>query len=106
MLKLSLVTPAKKLCTDLSVDEVFVPSHRGELNILEGHAPLVATLETGVLRYKVSGETQFNEFAISWGYLEISKDRVTVLDETAEAAKEIDVERARLAKTKAEQALS
>lgn len=106
MLTLSLVTPSKKIFTDLAVDEVFVPAYRGELNILEGHGPLMSTLDIGVLRYKVPGETSYHDFVISWGYLEVSHDRITVLAETAEHPSEIDVERAREAKARAEKALS
>ncbi|MBK9293676.1 MAG: ATP synthase F1 subunit epsilon [Oligoflexia bacterium] len=97
-LSLSLVTPSKKVFTDLEVSEVFVPSTRGELNILETHGPLMSNLDTGILKYKKTGDTQFSEFAISWGYLEISQDRVTVLAETAEAPSEIDLARAELAR--------
>jgi F-type H+-transporting ATPase subunit epsilon len=43
---------------------------------------------------------------ISWGYLEVSKDHVTVLAETAEAAEGIDIARAQLAQKKAEETLS
>lgn len=105
MLTLSLVTPAKKLFTDLQVEEVFVPSFKGELNILDGHGPLMATLSSGALRYRKPGEKEMEVFAISWGYLEISDNRVTVLAETAESATEIDIARAELAKQKAEQNL-
>lgn len=106
MLSLSLVTPAKKLFTDLHVDQVFVPSYRGEINILEGHGPLMSTLSTGILRYKKPDDEKIYSFAISWGYLEISGDRVTVLAETAEAATEIDIARAQAAKDLAEKELS
>ncbi|MCC6276694.1 MAG: F0F1 ATP synthase subunit epsilon [Oligoflexia bacterium] len=106
MLKLSLVTPSKKLLTDVEVESVFVPSYRGELDILEGHAPLMATLDTGVLKYKTSKDSQVNTVAISWGYLEVSSNHVTVLAETAEAAAEINVERAQLARERAEKMLA
>ncbi len=48
-LKLSIVTPLKKLVTDLNVKSVTLPSFRGELTILDAHEPLVSTLETGVI---------------------------------------------------------
>jgi F-type H+-transporting ATPase subunit epsilon len=105
MLNLSIVTPSKKLITDVHVDEVFVHAYVGELNILEGHAPLMSTLETGVLKYRVHGETKLQEVAVSWGYLEVSNDRVSVLAETAEAATEIDLSRAQDAKANAEKLL-
>jgi F-type H+-transporting ATPase subunit epsilon len=106
MLTLTLVTPGKKILTDAAIDEVFVPSFKGELNILEGHAPLMSTLETGVLRYKAKGTNQYETVVISWGYLEVLNDQVTVLAETAEQAGEIDIERAQAAKAKAEKILS
>jgi F-type H+-transporting ATPase subunit epsilon len=105
VLSLSLVTPAKKLFTDLQVEEVFVPSYKGELNVLDGHGPLMASLASGVLRYRKPGDGKLEVFAISWGYLEISGNRVTVLAETAEAAHEIDVARAQLAKEQSEKNL-
>ena len=105
MLTLSLVTPSKKFLTDAAVEEVFVPAYSGELNILEGHAPLMSTLDTGVLKYRLKGETTWHSVALSWGYLEVSRDRVTVLAETAEAANTIDLDRAKTAKERAEKAL-
>lgn len=105
MLRLNLVTPTKKLLTDLPIEEVFVPAFRGELNILTGHAALMTTLTTGVLRFRRSAESELEPVAISWGYLEVANDRVTVLAETAETAKEIDIERAREALKASEKAL-
>ena len=52
MFTLNLVTPEKKLVTDLEVEEVIVPGFKGQLDILPGHAPLMTTLGTGVLRYR------------------------------------------------------
>ncbi|MEQ1877382.1 MAG: ATP synthase F1 subunit epsilon [Bdellovibrionia bacterium] len=106
MLKLNLVTPIKKLVTDLEIDEVFVPAYRGELNILPGHAALVTTLSTGVLKYRAKGESSLHHVAISWGYCEVFNEEVTVLAETAEDAGEIDVDRAQDALRRANQALS
>jgi F-type H+-transporting ATPase subunit epsilon len=106
MLHLSLVTPAKKFVTDVPIEEVFVPTATGELNILEGHAPLMAMLDTGILRYRLQGQKALISVAISWGYLEVSKDRVTVLAETAETADVIDINRAKAAREKAEKALT
>ena len=95
MLKLNLVTPSKKLLTEFPVDEIMVPAYRGELNILPGHAALVSSLTTGILRFRKAGGGELESVAISWGYLEISQDTVTVLAETAEIGKELDLARAR-----------
>lgn len=105
MLKLTLVTPIKKMEVDLPVDEVFVPAHRGELNILAGHAPLVTSLSTGVLRYREPGATELKTAAISWGYCEVFADNINILAETAEFPEEIDIARAEAARKKAEEAV-
>jgi F-type H+-transporting ATPase subunit epsilon len=106
MLKLNLVTPIKKLVTELEVDEVFVPAYKGELNILPGHAALVTTLSTGIMKYRAKGSSRLVHAAISWGYCEVFNDVVTVLAETAETADEIDMGRAEDALRRANQALS
>lgn len=93
-MKLTLVTPAKKLLTEVEVDEVIVPAHRGELNILPGHAPLVSTLKSGTLRVKEKGSDKFKSASICWGYLEVAPDEVIVLAENAEWEENIDKVRA------------
>jgi F-type H+-transporting ATPase subunit epsilon len=95
MFKLSLVTPRKKLLTDVEVEEVIVPAFRGQLDILPGHAPLVSTLTSGILRVREKGSANFKSAAISWGYLEVSPTGVVVLAETAEWKEEVDKERAK-----------
>lgn len=94
MLKLTLVTPEKKFVANLEVDEVIVPGHPGQLNILSGHAPLMTTLNTGTLRYREKGASDFVEAVVSWGYCEVSPEKVLVLAETAETKDQIDVARA------------
>lgn len=99
--KLNLVTPEKRILTGAEIDEVVVPAYRGELDILPGHAPLITTLSTGLLRYKLKGTGKFETVVVSWGYCEIHPDGVTVLAETAESLQEIDRERAEEALKKA-----
>lgn len=106
MFKLTLVTPEKKLLEDKDVEEVFVPAHRGELNILPGHASLMTTLSTGILKYKLKDSDQLNYASISWGYCEVFPGGVNVLAETAEIPDEIDIERVLAAKKKSEELLT
>lgn len=91
MLTLTLVTPQKKLLESAEIQDVYVPAHRGELQILPGHAPLVTTLGTGVLKYNLKGSSKTESVAISWGYCQVSESGVTVMAEVAEMAHEIDV---------------
>ena len=105
MFTLSLVTPEKKLVTDAEVDEVIVPAFKGELDILPGHAPLMTTLSTGVLRYRLKGSATLVPVVVSWGYCEVHGDGVVILAETAESLQEIDRERAERAMREAEKRL-
>ena len=90
MFTLNLVTPEKRLVTDVEVDEVIVPGERGQMDILPGHAPLVTTLQTGVMKYRLRGETELHTAVVSWGYCEIHPLGVTVLADLAESVEEID----------------
>ncbi|MGE3973096.1 MAG: ATP synthase F1 subunit epsilon [Bdellovibrionales bacterium] len=106
MLRLSVVTPMKKIVTDVEVEEVFVPAYVGELNILDGHAPLVTTLSTGILKYRLKGSSKLLAAAISWGYCEVSNNVVNVLAETAETPEEVERDRATSSEKKALENLS
>ena len=97
MLKLTLVTPEKKFVTDLEVKEVVVPGARGELNILPGHAPLVTTLNTGVLKYQPKNSREVVKAVVSWGYCEVCPDKVLILAETVDMKDQIDQIRAKKA---------
>jgi F-type H+-transporting ATPase subunit epsilon len=94
MFVLNLVTPEKKLIADTEVDEVIVPGYSGQLDILPGHSPLITTLATGLVRYRVKGQMEYSTVVVSWGYCQIHPEGVVVLAETAESLEEIDRARA------------
>jgi F-type H+-transporting ATPase subunit epsilon len=106
MLKLTIVTPSKRLVVDQPVDDVFAPAELGEINILPGHAPLLTTLTTGVLKYKKPGDARYTNVVISWGFCEVSNDKVSILAETAEREEEVDLDRAKAAYQEAQKRLS
>jgi F-type H+-transporting ATPase subunit epsilon len=97
---LEVVTPYEKVISEY-VDEVRIPGSEGELGILPDHAPLLTSLHAGELAYRNANKPECC-LCVSWGFAEILGDRVTVLVETAEIAHEIDIQRARMAKEKAE----
>ena len=100
---LIVVTPEKALINE-RVDEVQIPGSEGYLGILPGHAPLFSELKVGELGYRK--DNQWAWMAVAWGFGEVLPDQVRVLAETAERAQEIDLERARRAKERAEQRIS
>jgi len=100
---LEMVTPEQILLED-EVQFMVAPAVEGELGVLRNHAPLVAALDIGVLRYKDSGGTE-KRVAISGGFFEVIDNVARVLAETAERGDEIDVLRAKAAKERAEKRL-
>jgi len=101
--QLEIVTPEKKV-VDTAASEVQIPGKNGYLGILPGHAPLITELAVGEITFRAGAEEQ--RLAVAWGFAEVLPDRVTILAETAERPAEIDVERARKAKERAERLLA
>jgi F-type H+-transporting ATPase subunit epsilon len=101
--QLEIVTPEKKV-VDTVATEVQIPGKNGYLGVLPGHAPLITELAVGEITYQAGAEEQ--KLVVAWGFAEVLPDKVTILAETAERPSEIDVERARKAKERAEQRLT
>jgi F-type H+-transporting ATPase subunit epsilon len=99
---LEIVTPYKK-AVSTEVDEVTATGKLGEFGVLPGHAPFLTSLRIGELAYKNNGVVE--HMALNWGYFEIKDDKIIVLVETAETSEEIDLERAKAALGRAEEAL-
>jgi len=102
-LRLEVVTVERIVYAADDVDMVVAPGSEGQLGILPHHAPLLTALIYGELRAK-RGDAE-ESFAISGGFMEVQPDRVTVLADTAERAEEIDLERAEVARRRAEDRL-
>ena len=89
---LEVVTPERRVVSE-TVDAVVLPGIEGSLGVLPGHAPLLTAVGAGELIFTRKGQKQF--VAASGGFAEVLADRVIVLAQTAEHAREIDVDRAR-----------
>lgn len=106
MYKLTLVTPEKALHTKIEVEDVILPGNKGEMQIMEGHAPLVTTLSSGLIQYKKTGQSNYEKAIVSWGFAEITNTEVVVMAETLETAEDIDKDRAEAAHKKSLDALT
>ena len=101
--QLEIVTPEKKV-VETRAEEVQIPGKNGYLGILAGHAPLITELAVGEITYREGGGEQ--KLAVAWGFAEVLPDKVTILAESAERPNEIDLDRARKAKQRAEERLT
>lgn len=101
---LEIVTPEEILYKE-EVQFMVAPSTEGEFGVLKNHAPLVAALKIGVLRYKDPADNEYR-IAISGGFVEVVDNVARVLAETAEHGLDIDVLRAKAAKERAEKRIT
>jgi F-type H+-transporting ATPase subunit epsilon len=101
--QLEIVTPEKRV-VETTAEEVQIPGKNGYLGILPGHAPLITELSVGEITFRENSTEQ--RLAVAWGFAEILPNKVTILAETAERPAEINVERTRQAKERAEQRLT
>ena len=102
-LNLEIVTP-ERLVFRGAVEEVTIPGTEGEFGVLRGHASLLSSIDIGELRFL--REQKRTRYAVSTGYAEVTATKVTVLVETAERSDQIDLERARQARDRAEEKLA
>jgi len=91
-IRVRLVTPERTLFENLA-DSVELPAKNGYLEVLYGHAPLVAELGAGDVTLR-GGPGNDQIYNVNWGFVEVLPDRVTILASDALKPEEIDVTRA------------
>ena len=90
----TVITPERQVL-DTEATFLAFPAHDGEIGVLRNRAPLLCKLGTGVLRIEAapSGRRLF----IDGGFVQVLRNRVTILTEQALLADEIDVGQTRAA---------
>ncbi|NGZ76151.1 F0F1 ATP synthase subunit epsilon [Saccharibacillus alkalitolerans] len=96
---LEIVTP-ERLIYSGQVTSITAKSVEGDLGVLAGHIATVAPLQIGALTVHHDGKR--SHIAVHGGFLEVRRDKVVVLAESAELPESIDVDRARAARERAE----
>ena len=86
-----------------NVDIVNLPGVEGDMGILPNHSPVLTLLRFGVITIKTKTDEQF--FTVAGGVAEVQPDQVTILADAAENVDEIDIQRAEMARKRAEEAL-
>jgi F-type H+-transporting ATPase subunit epsilon len=101
-LHLEVITQEREVFKD-EVDLILAPGHEGQIGILPGHIGLLTKLQSGEL-YIIKGAS-ITILAIMNGLLDVNRDNVTVMTDSATRAEEIDIAKVEAAKAKAEEAL-
>jgi F-type H+-transporting ATPase subunit epsilon len=95
-LRVRLVTPERTLFEHAAA-AVELPAKNGYMEVLFGHAPLMAELGAGdvVVHGGADGAADsVSRYNVSWGFVEVLPDRVTILASDALKPEEINVDRA------------
>lgn len=100
--QLEIVTPERNFFSG-QVEMVVLKTPEGEIGILHGHIPIVAAVAEGPVRILQDGE--WLEAALTQGFMEVKQDHTILLTDTAEWPDEIDANRAKAAKERAEERL-
>ncbi|MFP3899770.1 MAG: ATP synthase F1 subunit epsilon [Acidimicrobiia bacterium] len=102
-LQVELVSPERVLYSGEADMVIARTLGGGDIAFLPGHTPFVGALDIATVTVRSQEGDEL--VAVHGGFVEVSEDRVTILSDVAELASQIDVERARAAQQRAEEAL-
>lgn len=103
-IRLEIVTPERRVVSE-PAQIVMAPGSEGEFGVLDGHTPFLTSLKVGMARFKDEAGKECGVF-INGGFAEALADRVTILAESAERRRDIDVTRAKASLARAEERLA
>lgn len=89
---------------DGEVEGVRMPGAEGSFEVKPMHAPIISTLQPGLIIVR-KPDGQELKFTVSGGLVEVHNNMLNLLAEAAEPIDEIDIERARKAKERAQKRL-
>lgn len=101
-IKFEIVTPERTVLKQ-DILQISVPTTSGEITILPDHIPLVSVLKTGVIELKLA-DNSVEIISVSGGFIEVMKDKIVILADSAERAEEIDEQKVEEARMRAEEA--
>ncbi|MGV3244457.1 F0F1 ATP synthase subunit epsilon [Staphylococcus sp. 11261D007BR] len=98
-LTLDIVTPNGSVYKEDNAEIVVLQTTAGEMGVMHGHIPTVAPLRIGHIKVTQEGKSDY--IAVTEGFAEIRREKINILVQAAEAAEDIDLERAKSAKERA-----
>lgn len=103
LFRLEIISP-ERVFYEGDVSMLELTTSEGDIGIYAGHIPMTMVLMPGIATIKEPNGKK--EAAVHSGFLLIEGDQVTVLAEVAEWPEEIDVNRAKEAKVRAERRIA
>jgi F-type H+-transporting ATPase subunit epsilon len=103
-LNLEIIAPSKSVFKG-EIKSITVPGTKGRFQVLKNHAPIISTLEVGMIKVDLpNGNT--NHYSTADGTIEVLGNKVLVLVDSIELVSDIDEDRALKAKQRAEERLA
>lgn len=99
---LEIVTPYRKFYEGI-VDRIVVKGVEGEMAVLYDHTPMVTPLAIG--KIIIINDEKREEATLAGGFMQVGAEKVVIVTDSAEWPHEIDVERAKQARERAEERL-
>ena len=103
IIKFEIVTPERVVFKEM-IKQITVPTEEGVITILPKHMPLIGILKPGIIEL-INEKNEHKIMAVSGGFIEVLRNKVILLADTAERAEEIDLAKAEQAKKMAEESL-
>ena len=100
---LSVVTPERSIVSEVAVEAIVMPGEAGQLTILPGHTNLLTSMGHGTFGYK-TGDNWNIAFLVG-GFAQVYGSKVTVLAETVDMEAELDLAKAELEQSEAQNKL-
>ena len=96
------IVSAERKIFEGEVKQIQATGVEGELGILPGHTPLLTAIKPGIVKFTLQDGNE-EVIYVSGGFLEVQPNIVTVLADVAIRGSELDEDRIREAKRKAEE---
>lgn len=97
---INIATPEGKMFSG-EISSCTAQGVNGKFQVLTDHAPLISMIDVGEMKIEMEN-SKIEYLSTSGGFLEIENNEMNIVVETAEWAKDIDVDRAKAAKDRAE----
>jgi len=80
LLKVKIITP-KEVAYDGTALAVTIPAEKGEMQVYQGHIPVLARVAQGIIRVEKSGEAPVC-FEVDEGFFRVTQDEISLLIDT------------------------
>jgi F-type H+-transporting ATPase subunit epsilon len=104
LFSINIATPEGKMFSG-EISSCTATGVNGKFQVLTGHAPLISMIDIGEMKLEMENSNT-ELLSTSGGFLEIENNEMNIVVETAEWAKNIDLDRAKSAKERAEKRLA